>query len=152
MGILGSVPNPEPNNWEYPAQDPYNSYRRNAQGDAGDAFCAPDLQVYDLKTDFMACPNLKMTVWVTNKGCLGVGPGVKVSFYEEQAGYLGTVTTKNPLTPGASEQVAFEAMNNVEPANIWAVVDDDGMMKGALNECKEDNNKVGPIAVCNDPK
>ena len=60
------------------------------------AFCAPDLQVYDLDVDYVKCPDLNMTVPVANLGCLGVGPGVPVSFYEEKLGYLGTAFTKGP--------------------------------------------------------
>jgi hypothetical protein len=129
--------------------NPYNSYRRNTQG--AKAFCAPDLQVYDLDTDFTKCPDLDMTVVVANLGCLGVGPGVKVSFYEQDAGYLGTVETQGPLAAGASEQVALSVPFDVPSAHIYAVVDDPGDMMGELNECKEDNNKTDLLLVCIQP-
>jgi hypothetical protein len=93
-----------------------------------------------------------MTVWVANLGCLGVGPGVPVSFYEEQKGYLGTAFTKGPLAAGAAEQVSLNIPNNVEAVTIHAVVDDDGMGNGGLNECKEANNKTEPLLVCVVPK
>lgn len=134
-------------------KDPYNSYRRNVQGDNGVAFCAPDLQVADLDVEYASCPSLHMTVTVANVGCLGVGPGVNVSFYEKTIGYLGTVQTQGPLDAGASEQVAFEYKTIQEPSEIWAVVDDDGMMMGVLNECKENNNMTPQLLVCvPDPK
>ena len=149
-GLLGEIPQVEPPNWATPAINPYNSYRRNAQG--AKAFCAPDLQAYDLNVDYVKCPNLNMTVWVANLGCLGVGPGVPVSFYEEKLGYLGTVKTKGPLVAGAAEQVSLNVANAVESANIYAVVDDDGMGKGGLNECKEANNKTDVLLVCVNPQ
>lgn len=128
---------------------PYNSYRRNTQG--AKAFCAPDLQVYDLDVDYLDCPNLDMSVYVANLGCLGVGPGVNVSFYEETIGYLGTVQTQGPLAAGAAEQVKFNYPTNQVPSVIYAVVDDDGQMNGSLNECKEANNTTEHLLVCVQP-
>jgi len=150
VGLVGEIPKVEPPNWATPAVNPYNSYRRNAQG--AKAFCAPDLQVYDLDVEYLKCPDLDMTVWVANLGCLGVGPGVAVSFYEEQQGYLGTAFTKSPLVAGAAEQVALKVPNNAESVHIYAVVDDDGMNNGALNECKEDNNKTDVLLACVNPQ
>lgn len=118
------------------------------QGDAGTTFCAPDLKVDDLDVDYDQCPRLEMTVTVANVGCLGVGPGVNVSFYEKTLGLLGTAQTKGPLAAGASEKLPFSFMTDQQPSEIWAVVDDDGMMKGVLNECKEDNNKTPNLLVC----
>ncbi|MEZ4451111.1 MAG: FG-GAP-like repeat-containing protein [Nannocystaceae bacterium] len=150
VGLVGDIPGTEPNNWEYPMQKPYNSYRRNAQGTAD--FCAPDLVPYDLDAEFDICPKISICVWVANQGCLGVGAGVEVSFYEQSLGLLGTVLTKGPIVAGGAEQVCI--MPDVEMANglIWATVDDDGMMMGALNECKEDNNTTEMIPLCLAPK
>ena len=150
VGLLGEIPKVEPPNWATPAVNPYNSYRRNAQG--AKAFCAPDLQVYDVDVDYAKCPDLAMTAWVANLGCLGVGPGVPVSFYEEQLGYLGTTMTVGPLVAGAAEQVKLSVNNAVESVHIYAVVDDDGMNKGGLNECKEDNNKSDVLLACVNPQ
>ena len=83
VGLTGDIPKVEPPNWATPAINPYNSYRRNAQGSK--AFCAPDLQVYDLDVDYVKCPDLNMTVSVANLGCLGVGPGVPVRQYRYTA-------------------------------------------------------------------
>ncbi|MBP6849925.1 MAG: hypothetical protein KA201_39575, partial [Kofleriaceae bacterium] len=149
VGLTGDIPKVEPPNWATPAINPYNSYRRNAQGSK--AFCAPDLQVYDLDVDYVKCPDLNMTVSVANLGCLGVGPGVPVSFYEEKLGYLGTAFTKGPLVAGAAEQVSLNVANNIDAVNIYAVVDDDGMGNGGLNECKEANNETDHLLVCVSP-
>lgn len=128
---------------------PYNSYRRNTQG--AKAFCAPDLQVYDLDTDYLDCPNLDMSVWVANLGCLGVGPGVNISFYEEQIGLLGTVQTQGALPPGASEKVSLQYPGMFDSVTVYAVVDDDGMGMGQLNECDEINNSSPMTEVCVPP-
>ncbi len=133
---------------EQASWETYNSYRRNAQGASDDVFCAPDLKVSDLDVIYESCPALDMTVTVGNAGCLGVGPGVNVSFYEQTLGYLGTVQTVGPLPAGASEQVAFKFATDQKPSEIWAVVDEDDQMKGQLNECKEDNNKTPVTLVC----
>lgn len=147
VGIAGQIPTQEEPSWATPADAPYNSYRRNAQGDASSAFCAPDLTVGDLDVDYEMCPTLDITVNVANIGCLGVGPGVAVSFYEKTLGYLGTAMTQGPLDAGASEQVAFNFKTDQKPSEIWAVVDDNGMA-GVLNECKENNNKTPELLVC----
>ncbi|KIG13843.1 Rhs-family protein [Enhygromyxa salina] len=137
VGVDGSIPTLEESSWLFPMGDPFNSYRRNVQG-ASD-FCAPNLVLFDLRPDFMACPTLTLTVDVANLGCLGVGAGVQVSFYEENLGYLGTVLTQNQLPAGAKETVTLETMQMLESASVWAVVDDNGMGTGMLNECDEAN-------------
>ena len=53
-----------------------------------------------------------------------------------------------PLPPGASEQVKLVFPTDQKPSQIWAVVDEDGQMMDALNECKEDNNKTPTELVC----
>ncbi|MCB9704363.1 MAG: VCBS repeat-containing protein [Myxococcales bacterium] len=149
VGLLGEIPLIEELSWLVPMDKPYNSYRRNAQG-SGD-FCAPDLQLLDIGYDPDVCPKTKICVTVANLGCLGVGPGVNVSFYEQMLGLMGTVMTQGQIPPGGSEQVCFES--DIEQVNgvTWASVDDDGQMQGALNECKEDNNDTEKIALCFSP-
>ncbi len=130
--------------------DPYNSYRNNVQG-ASD-FCAPDLIPYDLDFDAGVCADkLDLSVFVANQGCLGVGPGVNVSFYEEQMGLLGTVQTQGPLVAGAAEQVKLSVPGMFDSVTVWAVADDDGMGKGTLNECAEENNSLPKVQVCVPP-
>ena len=150
IGITGAVPAIEGDNWSVPENAPYNSYRNNVQG-ASD-FCAPDLLPYDLDFDPDVCAaKLALSVYVANQGCLGVGPGAQVAFYEEKTGLLGTAQTKGPLIAGAAERVEFVADGTFESATVWVVVDDDGKNGGALNECTEDNNALPKSQVCIPP-
>jgi len=137
VGIDGSIPTQENSSWLFPASDPYNAYRRNVQG-ASD-FCAPDLRPFDLRAEGGQCPTLVLSVDVVNLGCLGVGPGVEVSFYEETLGYLGTAQTTGPIPAGGKETVTLDSGQSTADPVVWAVVDDDGTGTGSLNECDEDN-------------
>ena len=103
LGRFG-IPSPEPPNWTTPAGNPENSYRRNGQGAlsslcARQTWCPSDLEV-DLAAVPRACT---CRARVLNQGCLGVGPGVNVSFYETTLGLLGTAQTQNgdsrPVAP-----------------------------------------------------
>ncbi len=150
VGLVGEIADTEQNNWTTPMGAPYNSYRNNVQG-ASD-FCAPDLLPYDLNFDAALCMNqLDVSVYVANQGCLGVGPGVNVSFYEEVLGLLGTVQTQGPLVAGAAELVKLSVPGKFVSVNVWAVVDDDGMGNGQLNECIEDNNSAPMATLCIPP-
>jgi hypothetical protein len=150
VGLVGEVPETEQNNWTTPMDKPYNSYRNNVQG-ASD-FCAPDLLPYDLNFDAGLCADqLDLSVYVANQGCLGVGPGVNVSFYEEKLGLLGTVQTQGPLVAGGAELVKLSVPGKFVSVTVWAAVDDDGMGKGVLNECIEDNNSAPMSTVCIPP-
>lgn len=148
-GIAAEIPLKEDDNWLTPIDKPYNSYRRNAQG-TGD-YCAPDLTLFELTLDNDICPLTGACVTVANIGCLGVGPGVKVSFYEEELGLLGVVETAGAIIPGASEQVCLSTNDGKVNGSIWAVVDDDGEMKGKFSECVEDNNATPKIPLCFSP-
>ena len=141
VGIDGTIPATEADAWS----SGFNAYRRNAQGQSN--FCAPDLALFDLRVDQQECPGLVISVDVANIGCLGVGPGVQVSIYEETLGLLGTVTTSGQLPAGGKEVVTLDAGQELVGARLWAVVDDDGMGNGVLNECDEDNQSE-PIEVC----
>jgi len=150
VGLLGDIPVNEQDNWTTPVGDPYNSYRNNVQG-ASD-FCAPDLLPYDLNFDAAVCADkLELSVYVANQGCLGVGPGVNVSFYEEKLGLLGTVQTQGPLVAGGAELVKLTVPGKFDSVTVWAAVDDDGMGNGKLNECVEDNNSAPETTVCIPP-
>ena len=144
----GTIPAPEPPNWATPAGNPENSYRRNGQG-ALESLCAPDLVPSDLEVDPLQCPQLYMSARVLNQGCLGVGPGVNVSFYDTTLGLLGTTQTQNAIPAGGSEEVSIvvEGLPG-GPYSIYVVVDDDGMGAGALNECIERNNESEPSDHC----
>ena len=90
-----------------------------------------------------------LSVRVCNQGCLGVGPGVEVSFFEEDAGLLGVVSTTGAIPAGTCEKVELSVpAPGDNPFAVSASVDDDGMGMGALNECIEDNNAIGPFDVC----
>ncbi len=138
----GTIPPLETASWTT-----HNSYRRNTQGTGEN--CAPDLVPVDLQADGAACPDLELSVWVKNQGCLGVGPGVLVAFYEQTAGLLGTATTQGPIVPGGAEKVSLSVpAPGPGPFSVWVVVDDDGMGVGAFNECVEDNNAHDPYEAC----
>ncbi|MBV1862636.1 MAG: VCBS repeat-containing protein, partial [Nannocystaceae bacterium] len=140
--VDGTIPVTEPDAWDTPG---FNAYRRNAQGASN--FCAPDLALFDLRVEQTTCPTLDISVDVANLGCLGVGPGVAVSFYEQDAGLLGTVNTLAALPAGASETVSLATGESIPSATIFAVVDDDGTGMGVLNECDEMND-IEPLLVC----
>ncbi|NVB40569.1 VCBS repeat-containing protein [Pseudenhygromyxa sp. WMMC2535] len=142
----GSIPIVEDNNWEYPAGSPYNSYRRNTQG--GVENCAPDLVAQDLTTVGACQSEVTFSVRVCNQGCLGVGPGVDVSFSEAEFGALGTVTTEAAIPAGGciSVELTMDAPGTA-PYDVSVTVDDDGD-GGAFNECVEDNNSFGPVELC----
>jgi hypothetical protein len=143
----GTIPPIEPPNWSTPAASPYNSYRRNTQGEL-ETLCAPDLVPTDLMVDTLACPVLEMSARVLNQGCLGVGPGVNVAFYDDTA-LLGVVQTVAAIPAGTAETVELTVMDALNPPFvITVVVDDDGMGNGAFNECLEDNNATEPTQWC----
>lgn len=145
VGLVGEIPMVEDPSWA----PGLNSYRRNAQGDQS-VLCAPDLIPYGLETERLACPSLELEAFVLNQGCLGVGPGVQVAFYEATLGLLGVVETTMPLPAGGSEKVALDVDLAVGGNySITVSVDDDGTGVGALNECVEDNNVSEPLEACN---
>ena len=142
VNVDGTIPSPEPASWLTE-----NSYRRNSQGSLA-AQCAPDLAPADLDVPSLPCPDLEMTVRVANQGCLGVGPGVNVAFYDG-ADLLGVVQTQVAIPAGGSTEVALDVPDpGGSPYEITVVVDDDGMGMGALNECDEDNNTSLPVEAC----
>ncbi|MCH9685658.1 MAG: hypothetical protein K0V04_29775 [Deltaproteobacteria bacterium] len=139
-----TIPQVESPNWTT-----FNSYRRNGQGDLED-LCAPDLVAADLTIPPLPCPDLEVSVKVLNQGCLGVGPGVDVSLYDSDAGYLTTVQTQGAIPAGGSETLQVPIADpGGAPFNITVVVDDPGNGGGgSFNECIEDNNETGPFEVC----
>ena len=147
VAVDGSIPATEPPNWTTPAAEPYNSYRRNTQG-ALAAECAPDLVPSDLEVDLLICPDLDMSARVVNQGCLGVGPGVNVAFYDA-GNLIGVVQTAVAIPAGGSTTVTLQADNPGDPPfDITVSVDDDGTGMGAFNECNEDNNETEPEEFC----
>jgi hypothetical protein len=136
VGLVGEIPLQElARNWATPAIDPVQQLPPQRAGRQG--LCAPDLQVYDLDVDYNNVPNLDMTVWVANLGCLASARACRSRSTPEGKGLLGTVLTQGPLAAGAAEQVSLSVAQRRRGAQIYAVVDDNGMNKGELNECKE---------------
>jgi len=144
VGTVGEIPVTEDASWDAS----YNGYRRNAQGGLA-ALCAPDLIPYGLVAEEMQCPDLALSAFVLNQGCLGVGPGVNVAFYEQDLGLLGVVQTTAALPAGGSEMVTLDVeLDSASLRHITVVVDDDGSGVSALNECAEDNNESDPLDAC----
>ena len=141
-----SIPLVEDNNWTTPANDPYNSYRRNTQGSLGNN-CAPDLVPQDLEVGDQCPATFDITIRVCNEGCLGVGPGVEVHFSDADVGVLGVVVTQDPISAGACLVVplSLDPPPDDPPYELTVTVDDPEV----FNECKEDNNVFGPEPICN---
>ncbi len=147
--VDGSIPDVEDPNWTTPVGNPYNSYRRNGQGSL-EALCAPDLTAADLTLDQFSCTEaeLDLSVKIINEGCLGVGPGVNVSLYEDGA-LLQTFVTEAAIPAGGTLTLELPIAPPADPPySFTVVVDDDGMSMGAFNECIEDNNDTGPVEGC----
>lgn len=148
--VDGSIPVTEPPNWSTPVGNPYNSYRRNGQGEL-EASCAPDLVAADLILELFSCTTdeLDLSVKVINQGCLGVGPGVNVSLYEAGT-LLTTVQTTVAIPAGGTLTLDLPIAPPADPPySFTVVVDDDGTGVGAFNECLEDNNESDPAEGCN---
>lgn len=128
-----------------------NNYRQNVQGEG--LFNAPDLMLKDLRVDDTGCPtSLLMQVRVFNNGALGVLSGIPVSFYAEGSPrtLLGTARTQGKLLPGQSEIVSFTyaiPAQQTWPIKLVVVADDDGTGHSGVSECREDNNKAGPLTL-----
>lgn len=151
----GRIPAVEQANWSFVSAPslssaPINNFRQNVQGEG--LFSAPDLIGEGLSADLGGCRDqLTLSVQVTNDGALGILPGLKVAFYRETAGgrvLVGVGTTRLRLLPGEAERVSFvwiAARELLVEARVVAVLDDDGSGAGAVSECREVNNEVGPL-------
>jgi hypothetical protein len=143
----GSIPLVEEANWLTPIAKPYNSYRRNTQGAVEN--CAPDLVAQDLESVGVCESDVTFSARVCNQGCLGVGPGVEVTFSEAEAGVLATIETDKAIPAGGCIKVQITIPAPANPAyDVSVSVDDDGVGAGAFNECIEDNNAFGPVELC----
>ncbi len=144
-----TIPDMEQPNWSYPVGSPYNSYRRNGQGEL-EALCAPDLTAADLQLDLFSCTEneLDLSVKIINEGCLGVGPGVNVSLYEDGT-LLQVFVTDSAIPAGGTLTLDLPIAPPPNPPYAFTVtVDDDGAGMGAFNECIEDNNSSDPVEGC----
>ena len=144
-GLRGQIPEVEDDSWSTPTAAPFNSYRNNAQGDR-EALCAPDLVVQSILQDEAVCPDLGVRVVIVNQGCLGVGPGVRVTLYGVDGAPLTTVETAAGIGPGSAIEVVLVVPIGTTWSDVLTVsVDDDGAGQGALNECEERNNASDPL-------
>ena len=143
VDAAGRIPVVEENNWDVPQGKPYNSYRRNSQGAVEN--CAPDLTPKNIESVGMCIEELAIEVQVCNEGCLGVGPGVDVTFSDDEAGVLGTVATTQAIPAGGCIRVELTVPPpGAAPFDVSVVVDDGA----GFNECREDNNSFGPVELC----
>src|SRR5690606_35714248 len=91
-----------------------------------------------------------IAVTVTNRGALGVPPGIDVWVRATPEGGaevdLGVVRTTTTLLPGRSETLVVEwdlgGPFDFARFTVEATVDDDGTGTGQYNECIEDNNSA----------
>jgi hypothetical protein len=132
----GNVPLVEDDNWTLPG---LNNYRQNVQGDG--VFNAPDLAV-DLSIGLDTCDGgqLVLRARVTNRGALGVRPGVAVAFHRgtSAAGpVVGNGMTTVPLLPGQSTILTATVADPPAPTDYFVTVD---APPGMVAECDETNN------------
>ena len=138
----GRVPKLEAQNWANPS---LNNFRQNVQ--PGGLFDAPDMT--GGPGGLTCTSHIKATVKVKNEGAAKVVAGLKVSLYAVApagAVLLQTLATKTTIYAGQTESLQFSVPvpknYQNQTVSLFAVVDDDGTGKGAVNECKEDNNKA----------
>jgi hypothetical protein len=139
----GNVPLTEDDNWRLPG---LNNYRQNVQGDG--VFNAPDLAV-ELAVGLDQCDGgrLSLRARVTNRGALGVRPGVTVNFHRGTSAadpVVGTATTTVPLLPGGSTILTTTVDDPPAPTSYFVAVDPP---PGAVAECDEANNDDGATGV-----
>ncbi|WP_236515573.1 FG-GAP repeat domain-containing protein [Sandaracinus amylolyticus] len=150
----GQVPRLEEPNW---LSSRLNNFRQNVQ--PGGLFDAPDLQVASIVVgECISSGVLRIAITVTNRGALGVAPGIPVWVRATPAGGaevdLGAHRTTTTLLPGRSETIVVTwdlgAPFGFESFTVRAKVDDDGTGAGVYNECIEDNNEITsePLMTC----
>jgi len=147
-----TVPISEETNWSTPG---LNNFRQNVQPEG--IFDAPDLVPDDLQVSIRRCPTaLEVSLRVVNRGAAGAISGVPVTFFTVSEGTrtrIGQATTSRSLLPGESELVelpggfARTSENSADIVEFVAVINDpDHMPNLSLNECRPENNSIGPEA------
>lgn len=140
----GQVPRVEETNW---LNTRLNNFRQNVQ--PGGLFDAADLQITSIEVgECLPSGVLRLAVTVTNRGVLGVPPGIAVWVRATQEDGtvvdLGVHRTTTTLLPGRSEVIVVTwDLGGPFPFRdftIEAIADDDGMGGSDYNECIEDNN------------
>jgi hypothetical protein len=150
----GQVPREPEVNWLNPR---LNNFRQNVQPSG--LFDAPDLQITAIELiECVVTGVLRLAITVTNRGALGVGPGIAVNVQATPDGGstmdLGVHRTTMTLAPGRSEviQVTWDlgAAFEFPTFTVRAIADDDGAGAGAYNECHEDDNELvsAPLMTC----
>ncbi|AKF04119.1 HYR domain protein [Sandaracinus amylolyticus] len=150
----GQVPRLEEANW---LSSRLNNFRQNVQ--PGGLFDAPDLQITSIVVgECISSGVLRIAITVTNRGALGVAPGIPVwvraTPMDGTEVDLGVHRTTTTLLPGRSETIVLTwdlgAPFAFETFTVRAKVDDDGTGVGVYNECVEDNNEITsePLMTC----
>lgn len=141
----GTVPARRQTNW---STERLNNFRQNVQPDG--LFDAPDLVPVDLITATRSCPtSLEVAVRVVNEGRATAPAGVPVSFYVDGMRFDGGVTSR-PLLAGESELLSVifpipmgQESNTFEFTVRVNAADEEPLPE--LNECRPENNEIGPI-------
>ena len=155
VGTAGEIPLVARSNWEV---EGLNNFRQNAQGEG--IFNAPDLQVgLEVRLDRCATDQATLRARVTNRGNLGVRPGVNVMFYEgldaAAGSEIASVATTTSLLPGASEIVELVVdLPEVSGGADFSVHVDRNTDSfeavrsvGSVRECDEENNTANLSGV-----
>ncbi|MEC7525306.1 MAG: hypothetical protein VYE22_35815 [Myxococcota bacterium] len=142
----GTLPTREAPNWSTAG---LNNFRQNVQPDG--LFDAPDLVLRDPGASTRECnvETLHLRVRVVNVGRAGAPAGVPVAFYVDGA-FVARAETTRPLLPGASEvvEVPFSPAASGTPYAFTAILNDpDHSPLVGLNECRDENNGVGPVSA-----
>lgn len=139
----GQIPRVPQTNW---TRSRLNNFRQNVQ--PGGLFDAPDFVVREIFRLDCSDTEFELALVLGNDGSLSVPPGilthVSVTTDDQRVFDLGTVSTRDWLLPGQSEQLelVFEipAGPEVTAIVVTASADDDGMDGQQYNECDEGNN------------
>ncbi|MFB6262119.1 MAG: thrombospondin type 3 repeat-containing protein, partial [Bradymonadaceae bacterium] len=145
----GSVPANETPSWRV-----HNTYRLNELSRISPR-AAPNLKPEQASAQGGGSCDRTVRVWVTNKGAIRVGAGIRVAIYAESGGKrrkLGSGKTKLPLGPGESERVDVSVTlpSSGGPWKLVAEVDPSSGGSGQENECTESDNTtvVAPSQSC----
>ena len=123
----------------------HNTFRANLPPAEG-AFAASNLTASRLTVDFADYPTLTLSVRVGNGGLTTAPAGVPLAFYDgapETGGQLiGVVVTESALAPGQFTQIQVPGTSSgFGPAQVVAIVGDDGAGGGQRRECVLDDNR-----------
>ncbi len=133
---------PGKNNW-----DIYNNLRQNVQGYA--PLNAPDLQVYAITANLLACPSIRLNARIVNRGRAGIAAGVPIVFYYRVGTNppveLQRINTPYALLPGLGVDIALnvaQAQLPSGPYDFIVVANPQGPDDEPVPECLTDNNQA----------